>query len=114
MKWGGMACAAATDIELADAFEVLVHGLNEGVNEFQDGQLVLVVPVHGHNEEERGVSAVDHLVATVLDERALELRAGQASANDLSGGSDRTIIVETWHYSTSRSLPTSASSATRS
>ena len=72
-----------TNVKLADAFEVLVHGLHERVDELQDGQLVLVVSVHGHDKEKRGVSAVDNFIAAILDERALELCARQASSDDL-------------------------------
>ena len=41
--------------------EVSVQGLHHAVDELVDGQLVLLA-IHAHDEEQRGVAPVDHLL----------------------------------------------------
>lgn len=60
-------------IELTDTFEVFIHSFHKRVNKFQNGQFILFLSVNCNDEEERRVSAVNHLQTAVFKERALEL-----------------------------------------
>lgn len=58
------------DVKLAHVLEILVHGLHQIVDEFQISHFILFLGVHADDEVQGCVASVDHLVATILDERA--------------------------------------------
>mmetsp|Transcript_669 Transcript_669/g.1873 ORF Transcript_669/g.1873 Transcript_669/m.1873 type:complete len:245 (-) Transcript_669:73-807(-) len=78
------------DVQFADGAGPLVHRLDEVVDELQHAQFVLRIlrlmdaGLRAHDEEEAGVPAVDHLVASVLQEGALQFGSAQALADDLA------------------------------
>lgn len=57
------------EVELADVAEVLIEDFDEGMDEFQDDELIIVF-VHDGDEVETGVSLVHDLVFLVVDEIA--------------------------------------------
>eukprot|EP01052_Picozoa_sp_SAG31_P009490 SAG31_NODE_499_length_14841_cov_7.930471_5_plen_130_part_00 len=73
------------DVQLAHVLKVPVEGLDEGVDELQDGQLVLVV--RADDEEERGVPSVHDALLVVrpgeLEEGALVVLPREALPHDL-------------------------------
>lgn len=58
------------DVKLADIFKVLIHSLDQVMDKLQVGHLILLLQVDPDDEVQGSIATVDHLVPTVLDERA--------------------------------------------
>lgn len=57
------------EVELADVAEIFIEDFYEGVNQFEDDELVIILVDDG-DEVETGVSFVDYFVFLVVDEIA--------------------------------------------
>eukprot|EP00962_Isochrysis_galbana_P045253 scaffold17751_cov227-Isochrysis_galbana.AAC.4 len=57
--------------------------LDQGVDELEDGELVLILALDTDDEEERGVPSVYYLVPAILEEGALGLCPREALADHL-------------------------------
>jgi hypothetical protein len=73
------------EVEFAHVSEVLVEHFHEGLHEFEDDELVLVLVDDG-DEVETGVALVDDLVLLVVQEVAHLGVAGDHQLVHLSGG----------------------------
>ena len=69
------------EVQLTDVSEVLVQGLDEVVESFQDGELVLV-PADAGNEVQAGVLSVDDLLVLPLQDVAQLVSRFGERAND--------------------------------
>lgn len=79
------------EIELAHVAEVLVQDLHEGVDQFQDYQLIVAL-VHDGDEVQTGVTLVHDLVFLVVDEIAHLRLASDHQLVDLCSSYHRTYF----------------------